>query len=164
MASALITALVVNGLGPHNASHPPTRQEDLVKVRGLSQAWKDNDIGKRLMRVVNAAEPLSDDEMPDKPKRGAPLGKEGALVADLLKLLLKIRTREIDVAARLLTRSDELEALAAGVRKLPVLEGWRYEVFGRDALELVEGRLGFGVENGRLKMTHIADEEQQAAE
>jgi ribonuclease D len=146
------------------ASHPPAKQEDLAKVRGLSQAWRDNDIGKRLMRVLRDAEPLPAEEMPDKPKRGAPLGKEGALVADLLKLLLKIRTREIDVAARLLTRSEELEALAAGVRKLPVLEGWRYEVFGRDALELVEGRLGFGVEKGRLKMTRIDRETQAEAE
>jgi ribonuclease D len=144
------------------ASHPPKKQDELAKVRGLSQAWKDNDIGKRLMRVLQNVEPLPDDELPEKPKRGAPLGKEGALVADLLKLLLKIRTREIDVAARLLTRSDELEALAAGVRKLPVLEGWRYEVFGRDALELVEGRLGFGVERGRLKMTRIDRETQEA--
>ena len=141
------------------ASHPPHKQEDLAKVRGLSQAWKDNDIGRRLMRVLRDAEPLAAEEMPDKPKRGAPLGKEGALVADLLKLLLKIRTREIDVAARLLTRSEELEALAAGVRKLPVLEGWRYEVFGKDALDLVEGKLAFAVEKGRLKMTHIDDVE-----
>ncbi|MCB2088759.1 MAG: ribonuclease D, partial [Sphingomonadaceae bacterium] len=89
--------------------------------------------------------------------RGAPLGKEGALVADLLKLLLKIRAREIDVAARLLTRSDEMEALAAGLRDLPVLEGWRYEVFGKDALELVEGQLAFAVKNGKLTMTHIND-------
>ncbi len=140
------------------ASHPPKSQGDLVKVRGLSAAWKDNDIGKRLMKVLEKAEPLSADEMPDKPKRGAPLGKEGVLVADLLKLLLKIRSREIDVAARLLTRSDEMEALAAGVRDLPVLKGWRYEVFGKDALELVEGRLGFGVESGRLKMTRIEHE------
>jgi ribonuclease D len=146
------------------ASHPPKKQEELTKVRGLSQAWKDNDIGRRLMRVLQNVEPLPDEELPEKPKRGAPLGKEGALVADLLKLLLKIRTREIDVAARLLTRSDELEALAAGVRKLPVLEGWRYEVFGRDALELVEGRLGFGVEKGRLKMTRIDRETQAEAE
>jgi ribonuclease D len=143
------------------ASHPPKKQEDLAKVRGLSQAWKDNDIGRRLMRVLRDVEPLPDDELPEKPKRGAPLGKEGALVADLLKLLLKIRTREIDVAARLLTRSDELEALAAGVRKLPVLEGWRFEVFGRDALELVEGRFGFGVEKGRIMLTRI-DRETQA--
>ena len=121
------------------------------------------------MKVIADAEPLPKHEMPEKIKRGAPLGKEGVLVADLLKLLLKIRAREIDVAARLLTRADEMEALAAGVRELPVLEGWRYEVFGRDALELVEGKLAFAVENGRLKMTHIDDmqssmEEALAAE
>ena len=116
------------------------------------------------MRVLDKAEPLSPEEMPEKPKRGAPLGKEGALVADLLKLLLKIRAREIDVAARLLTRSDELEALAAGVRKLQVLEGWRFEVFGKDALDLVEGKLAFAVEKGRLKMTHIDDVKAEMAE
>ena len=146
------------------ASHPPRKQDDLAKVRGLSNAWKDNEIGRRLMRVLKDAEPLPADEMPSKPKRGAPLGKEGALVADLLKLLLKIRAREIDVAARLLTRSDELEALAAGVRDLQVLDGWRYEVFGKDALDLVEGKLAFAVEKGRLKMTHIDEVETGEAQ
>ncbi|ANU08235.1 ribonuclease D [Paraurantiacibacter namhicola] len=139
------------------ASHPPKKQADLGKVRGLSNAWKDNDIGRRLMKVLEGAEELPKSEMPAKPKRGAPLGKEGALVADLLKLLLKIRSREIEIASRLLTRSDELEALAAGVRDLPVLEGWRYEVFGKEAVELVEGKLAFAVEGGRLKMAPIAD-------
>ena len=141
------------------ASHPPKKQADLAKVRGLSNAWKDNEIGNRLMDVLENAEPLPDSEMPARNSRGAPLGKEGALVTDLLKLLLKIRAREIDVAPRLLTRSGELEQLAAGVRDLPILEGWRREVFGRDALDLVEGKLAFAVEKGKLKMTHIDDVE-----
>lgn len=139
------------------ASHPPKGQADLAKVRGLSAAWRDNDIGKRLMKVLADAEPLPKSEMPEKAAQGAPLGREGALVADLLKLLLKIRAREIDVAPRLLTRADEMEALAAGARDLPVLKTWRYEVFGKDALDLVEGKLAFAVYNGRLKMTHIDD-------
>ena len=137
------------------ASHPPKNQADLAKVRGLSNAWKDNDIGKRLMKVIEKAEPLPKDELPERGAPGAPLGKEGALVADLLKLLLKIRAREIDVAARLLTRADEMESLAAGVRDLPVLQGWRYEVFGKDALALVEGKMAFAVKHGRLAMTRI---------
>lgn len=137
------------------ASHPPKAQADLAKVRGLSAGWKDNEIGKRMMATLEAAKPLTDDELPPRSPRGAPLGKEGALVADLLKLLLKIRSREIDVAARLLARSEDLELLAAGVRDLPLLEGWRYEQFGRDALELVEGKLAFAVIKGRLKMAHI---------
>jgi len=138
------------------ASHPPKTQADLAKVRGLSAGWKDNDIGRRLMNTLANAKPLGDDELPPRTPRGAPLGKEGALVADLLKLLLKIRAREIDVASRLLARSDELELLAAGIRKgLPILEGWRYDVFGNDALDLVEGKLAFAVVRNRLRMTHI---------
>ena len=140
------------------ASHPPKVQADLAKVRGLSAGWKDNEIGKRLMAALERATPLPDSELPPRTARGAPLGKEGSLVADLLKLLLKIRAREIDVAARLLARSEELEMLAAGGRKgLSLLEGWRFDQFGKDALDLVEGKLAFAVVKGKLKMTHIDD-------
>ncbi|MFM5894258.1 MAG: ribonuclease D [Novosphingobium sp.] len=139
------------------ASHPPKTQADLAKVRGLSAGWKDNEIGRRLMAAIDSAQPMTDAELPPRTPRGAPLGKEGALVADLLKLLLKIRSREIDVAARLLARSEDLELLAAGVRELPLLEGWRFEQFGKDALDLVEGKMAFAVVNGKLKMTHVDD-------
>ena len=140
------------------AGHPPQHQADLAKVRGLSAGWRDNEIGRRMMAALDGARPLTDDEIPARAARGAPLGKEGALVADLLKLLLKIRCREADIAARLLTRSDDLEALAAGQRKgLSILEGWRWEVFGKDALELVEGKTAFAVVAGKLKMAHIDD-------
>ena len=140
------------------AVHPPKQQADLAKVRGLSAGWRDNEIGRRLMATLDGAKPLGDEELPPRTPRGAPLGKEGALVADLLKLLLKIRSREIDVASRLLARSDELELLAAGVRKdLPILESWRFDAFGHDALDLVEGKLAFAVVNGKLKMTHVDD-------
>ena len=140
------------------AGHPPRKQADLAKVRGLSATWASNDIGGRLMAAIESAMPLSGDELPPRDDRKPGLGKDGALVADLLKLLLKIRSRDIDVASRLLARSDELEALAAGVRTgLPMLEGWRYDQFGRDAVDLVEGRLGFAVKGGKLKMTRAED-------
>ena len=136
------------------ASHPPRTQEDLGKVRGLSATWKTNDIGNRLMLALAEHKPLGKDEMPERDPKRPGLGKDGALVADLLKLLLKIRSRDINVAARLIARSDDIDALAAGVRDdLAILEGWRYEQFGRDAVDLVEGRLAFAVKNGRLKMT-----------
>jgi len=140
------------------ASHPPKAQSELPKVRGLSPAWRDNEIGARLMATLADAQPLSKDEMPDRNHNGTGGGKEGALVADLLKLLLKIRSREINVAARLITRSEELERLAAGEREgLELLKGWRFEQFGHDALDLVEGRLAFAVVNGKLRMTRTEE-------
>jgi ribonuclease D len=141
------------------AAHPPGNQDALARVRGLSPGWKNNDIGARLMDALASAQPLSAEEMPAREDRQPGLGKEGALVADLLKLLLKIRSRESNVAARLIARSEELELLAAGRRDgLSILEGWRFEEFGRDALDLVEGRLAFAVIKGKLKMTRTEAE------
>jgi ribonuclease D len=136
------------------ASHPPADQEALARVRGLSPAWRQNDIGARLMSALGSAQPLSAEEMPPREDRGPGLGKEGALIADLLKLLLKVRARETNVASKLIARSEELEALAAGRRDgLAILDGWRFEQFGRDALDLVEGRLAFAVLDGKMVMT-----------
>jgi ribonuclease D len=140
--------------------HPPKTQEDLGRVRGLSTGWKTNDIGGRLIAAIAAAKPLDQADMPDREPKRPGLTKDAALVSDLLKLLLKIRAKESGVAARLIARSDDLEALAAGVRKnLNILHGWRYEQFGKDALDLVEGRLAFAIENGKLKMSRVREEE-----
>jgi ribonuclease D len=143
--------------------HPPKTQEDLGKIRGLSAGWRNNDIGARLMAALASAQPLEPDEMPEREPRRPGLTKDAALVSDLLKLLLKIRAKESGVAARLIARADELEALAAGARKdLNILKGWRFEEFGRDALDLVEGRLAFAIEQGKLKMSRIAEEPADA--
>jgi ribonuclease D len=125
----------------------------------LSPAWRDNEIGQRLMQAISSAKPMERDGMPERSRSGNGGGKDGALVADLLKLLLKIRSREINVASRLIVKAEELERLASGERDgLQLLTGWRFEQFGSDALDLVEGRLAFAVVNGKLQMTRTLKE------
>lgn len=138
------------------ASHPPASQAELARVRGLSPAWQTNAIGQRLMAALAAATPFTPPA--PAPREARPgLAASAALVADLLKLLLKMRAKEAGVAPRLLARSEDMEALAAGVREgLPILEGWRRELFGEDALALVEGRLGFLIQDGRVRMLPAA--------
>ena len=139
------------------AAHPPKTQDDLGKIRGLSAGWRSNDIGGRLMQALAIATPMAMEELPQRDLKRPGLTKDGALVGDLLKLLLKIRSRDTGVAPKLIARSDELEALAAGVRDgLNILTGWRFDQFGSDALDLVEGRLAFGIVNGKLVMTKTA--------
>lgn len=147
------------------AAHPPKDQSKLGQVRGLSNGWKNNDIGERLMEALDEAKPLSRDDLPQKNNRRPKNGKENALVADLLKLLLKIRSAELNVASRLLARAEDLERIVAGEREnVSLLEGWRYEQFGRDALDLVEGRVSFTVKDGKLKMTHQSENESEVSE
>lgn len=138
------------------AASPPRSQSDLARVRGLSAAWANNGIGDRLMRALGEAQPLPADEMPARAPQRPGLSTDGALVADLLKLLLKIRAKDAGVAPRLIVRGDELDALAAGVRNgLPMLHGWRNEIFGADALALVEGHTAFSVRDGKMVMTRL---------
>jgi len=139
------------------AAHPPRGQADLAKVRGLAASWASNDIGARLIGALEGATPLAESEMPPRDDRRPGLGKEGALIADLLKLLLKVRAREADVAPRLIARADDLDLMAAGQRTgLQMLEGWRYDIFGKDALDLVEGRLAFSVRGGKMVMSQLS--------
>ena len=145
------------------AAHPPKTQDDLGKVRGLSAGWRNNDIGSRLMQALANAQPISPDELPQRDLKRPGLTKDSSLVSDLLKLLLKIRSRDTGVAPKLIARSDELEALAGGVRDgLTILQGWRFDQFGREALDLVEGRLAFGIEDGKLIMTTTAKDPTDA--
>lgn len=147
------------------AAHPPKDQHKLAQVRGLSSGWKNNDIGERLMEALENAEPLAKEELPDRNGRRPKFSKENALVADLLKLLLKIRSTEMNVASKLLARADDLERIVGGERDgVALLQGWRYEEFGRDAIDLIEGRMSFTVKDGKLKMTHQPETQNEAAE
>ena len=60
------------------AVHPPASQESLGNVRGLSAAWKANDIGARMMEALANADPLPASELPAREDRGPGLGKDGA--------------------------------------------------------------------------------------
>ena len=137
------------------AAHPPKDQTKLAQVRGLSAGWKNNDIGERLLNALAEARPLTKDELPERSGRRPKFSKDNTLVVDLLKLLLKIRSTEMNVASKLLARSDDLERIVGGEREgVGLLEGWRYEEFGHDAIELIEGRMSFTVKDNKLQMTH----------
>jgi ribonuclease D len=140
------------------AGHPPKTQSDLARARGLSERWGSNDIGNRLMTALSKAEPLDKDLLPDRDET-VHLNKQSRLAADLLKLLLKIRCEEQDVAAKLVCRSEELERLAGGQRDgLGLLSGWRRELFGEEALAVVEGRVAFRIVDGQLKISAVVEE------
>ncbi|VAV88354.1 Ribonuclease D [hydrothermal vent metagenome] len=142
------------------AGHPPKDQARLGQVRGLSGGWKNNDIGARLMKALASAQPLSKEDLPSRKGGKQKFSKSNALVTDLLKLLLKIRSAEMNVASKLLARAGDLEAIVSGEREgVALLEGWRYEEFGRDAIDLIEGRMSFTVNDGKLKMTHRPESE-----
>ena len=70
---------------------------------------------------------------------------------DLLKVLLKAKCEEYDVAQKLVANSQDIERIAADDNAdVPALKGWRHDIFGTFALNLKHGRLSIGCQNGRI--------------
>ena len=69
----------------------------------------------------------------------------------MLKMLLKIRCSEHDVATRLVANTKDLEALAQDDNApIPALKGWRRKVFGEAALDLKHGKIAIGLKRGKI--------------
>ena len=124
------------------AAHPPNSTEKLKKIRGFNKGLADTEGGRELIAALKEAAALPEEDCPVLQKP-APLPRGIGPVVDLLRVLLKARCEQADVAQKLVGNTADLEKLAAGRHEgLKMLHGWRYEVFGKDALDLTGGRIG----------------------
>ena len=136
------------------ASHAPKTMEELALTRGLGRGFAEGWQGREIMEAIERARNVPEAELPTRDRHPEQLRAPGAVV-DLLRTLLRLKAEEAGVAARLVANADELDRLAAGKRDAPVLRGWRNEVFGRDAVDLIEGRLALSLDGEHAKLLPV---------
>ncbi|GAB6051309.1 ribonuclease D [Magnetospira thiophila] len=138
------------------AHNLPDTIESLARVRGLSEGMAKGTVGKAVLEAVQTGLALPKEDWPDEPSREA-LPKSAAPVSELLKVLLKLRCQEHDVAQKLLASADDVEQIAAFGEKAKVktLEGWRLDMFGADALRLRRGELALAVKDGKARVVEV---------
>ena len=120
------------------ASTKPKTLEDLGRSRLLLREARRGEIADGILAAVKRGLEMPADEVPKPDTSRDQLQVNGAL-ADLLRVLLKAKSEEAGVAAKLIANASELDEIAAGTRDLPSLRGWRAKVFGDDALRLCSG-------------------------
>ena len=133
------------------AHHTPKTPDELARTRGLARKFAESATGAEVLAAVARGLAVPEAEWPETDvRREIPRGV-GA-VADLLKVVLKLKSEEADVAQRLLASSDEVEAIAADGENadVPALHGWRRQVFGEAALKVRSGELALVVRGRKL--------------
>jgi ribonuclease D len=71
-------------------------------------------------------------------------------------MLLRIQASEHDVAPRLIADSEMLEFYVRDVKSAPALNsGWRYEVFGKYAEDMMNGKIALTIANGKIKQLKL---------
>ncbi|WP_417525751.1 ribonuclease D [Marinovum sp.] len=136
------------------ASTKPTSAADLSRSRLLLREARRGEIADGILEAVKAGLNCPPEDMPEIDRSRDKLQVNPAL-ADLLRVLLKAKTEASDVASRLVAPSSDLDALAAGLRDVPALRGWRHEVFGRDALRLCDGKVALTVRGNDVQIVEL---------
>ncbi len=131
----------------------PRSVDDLAKTRGLGRRLAEGPSGEALLKAIKRGADLPRDEWPKPPAR-PDLPSWTAAAADLLRVLLKMKCAEADVATKLVANSADVELIAAFGEEADVaaLKGWRRIVFGADALRLRNGELGLALDGDRVAL------------
>jgi ribonuclease D len=142
------------------AAHPPETPEALERIRAVPRGFSNSKLGKGLMDAIaqglNA--PLPQEVVAASHQRRH--REPSAAVVDLLKTLLRLKAEAAGVAPRLIANSEDIDKLAANEDEaVAALHGWRYEVFGQDALALRKGDLAIALENGEAVVVELEVEQ-----
>lgn len=130
----------------------------LKKIRGVSDGFAEGKMGRGLIEVIDIAMGLDSDDLPRLPRKPRLPDGIGPLT-DLLKVLLKRQSERHLIAARVVATSDDLEKLASQDNpEIPAMSGWRWEVFGKRALELKSGKLAITAKGKDIEIIEIEDE------
>lgn len=133
----------------------PTHTNALTSVRGLSSNFATSSSGKTVIAAIKDAMELSDDQLPVISRRKPPSQNTDPIM-ELLKVLLKLVCKAENVAPKLLANVEDLEKLAeSDDADVKALHGWRYDIFGKNALALKNGEVAFAIKDGEIAVFPI---------
>ncbi|HTZ36323.1 MAG TPA: ribonuclease D [Stellaceae bacterium] len=136
------------------AAHAPRDVQALARTRGLGRGIAEGKLGRDILDAVAAglADPDPPAAIPQKAQNPPGLGP----LIELLRVLLKQRCEDFEVAQKLVASADDLEAIAADdAAEVPALTGWRRDVFGADALALKHGTLALTAGRNRIELVPL---------
>ena len=136
------------------AATAPRTVQAVAKIRGLGNQ-KSDWLAKQLVSLIDQADSVPKNEWPElaekKSKERAP-----AAVLEMLRVLLKHVCDEAKIAPRLIASAQDLERLAlSDDRSQPILQGWRFDVFGKQALAMKKGKIAMALEKGAIRFIDI---------
>lgn len=129
------------------AQQRPRTIEALAKLRGIPRGFEKSSSATSLVESLGAAIDNAADYAPPAPKVKHMPPSLGPRI-EMLKTLLRLRTEVEGIATRLVANARDIEQLAAfGERAdIAALTGWRREIFGQDALDMLRGKIALRLE------------------
>ncbi|HRW29407.1 MAG: ribonuclease D [Alphaproteobacteria bacterium] len=136
----------------------PTHKNALSSIRGLGANFASSKGGDTVIAAIQEAMDLPEDQLP-KISRKPPPSQNTDPIVELLKVLLKLVCKREDVAPKLIANVEDLEKIAEEDKAdVKALHGWRFDIFGKDAIALKNGKKAFAIKNGEIILFSIKEQ------
>jgi ribonuclease D len=136
------------------AATKPKNIADIGNSRLLLREARRGDIADGILNAIKVGLACPEADLP-RVERKHERQQVNPALADLLRVLLKAKTGAVGVASKLVAPASDLDAIAAGERDVGALEGWRYEVFGEDALKLCDGKIALSAKGNDVVLVPV---------
>ena len=138
------------------ATQAPIEADELNRLRSVPKGFAGSKFGPELIEAIRDAIKNADSYAPVVARGGPPPSPAAGAVVELLKVLLKARAEDADVASKLIATVADLEKIANDDNAdTPALQGWRLDAFGRDALRLKRGELALVLDGTRVRVVEV---------
>ena len=135
------------------AATKPSREDQLRGLRNFPAKFRWKGGVPALLRAIDRGKNCPKDKLPEvSAARKSLISNE---VLALLKVLLSAKSKEFGVSQALIASNADLEAFSAGSKQSNLLNGWRWSIFGEDALKLREGTTALAVNDGRIVTVQV---------
>jgi ribonuclease D len=132
------------------ATQMPQTKEALGQLRAVPRGMGNSRLGDGLLKAVKDGLARDPDTLPHTNWGRDETSDSTQAAAEILKLALKIVCEREGLAPKLIANTSDIEAVAeSDAADVPLMHGWRREVFGNVALELKHGRAMIGFKGGR---------------
>ena len=122
-------------------AHPKTIME-LKNLRGIPVSFFKNNIAEEIVSVINKSlEKEKEDFYPIPVEKNASGARKNLML--MLHMLLDVISVREETAAKVIALHEELIWFASGEEDVRFMHGWRYDIFGKYAMEIKKGRLFF---------------------
>ncbi len=137
------------------ANQQPKDVSALDSLRAVPRGFSNSRAATSLIEAIKTGLHRDKNTLP--PLKEIPVLPSGiGPLVELLKVLLKMRSEEHNVATKLIANVSDLEQIAASdTADVAALTGWRREMFGNDALAIKRGELAISAKGKRLQLTRV---------
>eukprot|EP01094_Clydonella_sp_ATCC50884_P009724 TRINITY_DN1925_c2_g2_i1.p1 TRINITY_DN1925_c2_g2~~TRINITY_DN1925_c2_g2_i1.p1 ORF type:complete len:595 (-),score=178.14 TRINITY_DN1925_c2_g2_i1:48-1832(-) len=129
----------------------PRSLAELRNIQGISENILRRH-GSHMLSVIQHGMTRPAEDFPDAPEKAPCLSAHQECIVDLLSTCLKLIAGECHISSAGLCSKRDLGWLVKGSRDLAVLKGWRRSLAGEQLLEVLGGKWGVGMVDGKMAL------------